>query len=189
MNIQIKLLTENAIIPTRGSDFAAGYDLYTTDYYELKPEERHLYKTGISTAMPDGYYGRIAPRSGLAYKKGIDVMAGVVDSDYRGEIGVLLINLSTENWLPETGKPIAQMIFEQHAMAYFDVVDTLSESNRGTSGLGHKDTTKNQSPPDPRKTPIKTTVNILERWKETGDDMNTPEKYEKVARERDKLIP
>jgi dUTP pyrophosphatase len=190
MNIQIKLLTTDAMIPTRGSDFAAGYDLYTTDRYELKPGERYLYKTGISTAMPNGYYGRIAPRSGLAYKKGIDVMAGVVDSDYRGEIGVLLVNLSTENWLPEFGKPIAQMIFEQHSEVYFDVVDILPESNRGTSGLGHKDTTtKKQTPSDPRKAPIKTSVNIVERWKEAGDDIPIPQKYESVAREREKLIP
>ena len=195
MNIQIKLLTPDAIVPTRGSEFAAGYDLYTTDRYELKPGERHLYNTNISTAMPNGYYGRIAPRSGLAYKKGIDVMAGVIDSDYRGEIGVLLINLSTENWLPELGndgkpKPIAQMIFEQHSEVYFDKVDVLPDSNRGTSGLGHKDTTtKKQAPIDPRKAPIKTSINIVERWKEAGDDVPIPQKYETVAREREKLIP
>jgi len=193
MNIQIKLLTPNAKLPTRGSDFAAGYDLYTTEPYELNPGERHLYKTGISTSMPNGYYGRIAPRSGYAYKNGIDVMAGVVDSDYRGEIGVLLVNLGQESVkLPviKDGKelPIAQMIFEQHSEVYFDVVDTLLESNRGTSGLGHKDTTTKQAPPDPRKSPIKTSVNIVERWKEAGDDIPTPQKYEAIAREREKLI-
>ncbi len=196
MNIQIKLLTSDAIVPTRGSDFAAGYDLYTSDRHELKPGERYLYKTGIATAMPNGYYGRIAPRSGLAYKKGIDVMAGVIDSDYRGEIGVLLVNLSTENWLPELDKngkllPIAQMIFEQHSEVYFDKVDVLPESNRGTSGLGHKDTSKQDHKPptpDPRKAPIKTSVNIVERWKEAGDDVPTPQKYEAIAREREKLI-
>jgi dUTP pyrophosphatase len=96
MKIQIKLLTPTSKIPTRGSDFAAGYDLYTTETYELKPGERHLYKTGLATAMPDGVYGRIAPRSGLAYKNGIDVMAGVIDSDYRNEIGVVLVNLGQE---------------------------------------------------------------------------------------------
>jgi dUTP pyrophosphatase len=190
MNIQIKLLDPNAKLPTRGSDFAAGYDLYTLDYYELKPGERHLYNTGVSTSMPNGYYGRIAPRSGLAYKKGIDVMAGVIDSDYRGAIGVLLVNLSTENWLPETGKPIAQMIFEQHGEVYFDVVDILPESNRGISGLGHKDTTtKKKEQLDPRKLPMKTAVNIVERWREAGDDVPIPQKYEAVAREREKLIP
>ena len=211
MNIQIKLLTPDAIVPTRGSEFAAGYDLYTTDRYELKPGERHLYNTNISTAMPNGYYGRIAPRSGLAYKKGIDVMAGVIDSDYRGEIGVLLINLSTENWLPELGndgkpKPIAQMIFEQHSEVYFDKVDVLLESKRNTGGFGHttdeinmagppthkEDTTitvKKKEQPDPRKAPIKTSVNIIERWKEAGDDIPIPQKYETVAREREKLIP
>jgi len=208
MNIQIKLLTTDAIVPTRGSDFAAGYDLYSTDRYELKPGERHLYGTGIATAMPNGYYGRIAPRSGLAYKKGIDVMAGVIDSDYRGEIGVLLINLSTENWLPELDnngkpKPIAQMIFEQHSEVYFDKVDVLLESKRNTGGFGHTDeinmagppthkedviTIKKQAPTDPRKAPIKTSVNIVERWKEAGDNIPIPQKYEDVAREREKLI-
>ena len=82
------------------------------------------------------------------------------------------------------------MIFEQHREVYFDVVDILPESNRGISGLGYKDTTvKKQSPPDPRKAPIKTSVNIVERWKEAGDDIPIPQKYEAVAREREKLIP
>ena len=93
MNISIKKLNELAIIPTRGSEHAAGHDLYATEEYTLKPLERKLFKTGISMAITEGMYGRIAPRSGLAYKAGIDVMAGVIDEDYRGDVGVILINL------------------------------------------------------------------------------------------------
>ena len=192
MNIQIKLLTSEAKLPTRGSDFAAGYDLYTIEHYELKPGERHLYKTGISTAMPNNIYGRIAPRSGYAYKNGIDVMAGVIDPDYRGEIGVLLVNLGQEPvQLPvvKDGKelPVAQMIFTIFNEVSFLVEDVLPESKRDEGGFGHTDNKKPQ-PLDPRKAPIKTSVNIIERWKEAGDDVPVPQKYESVAREREKLI-
>ena len=196
MNIQIKLLTPYAKTPTRGSDFAAGYDLYTTEPYELKPGERHLYKTGISTAMPNNVYGRIAPRSGYAYKNGIDVMAGVIDPDYRGEIGVLLVNLGQEPiQLPviKEGKelPIAQMIFTSFNEVMFTVEPALPESKRDEGGFGHTDGKKEHRPPtpDPRKAPIKTSINIVERWKEAGDDIPIPQKYETVAREREKLIP
>ena len=94
MKIQLKKLSENAIVPTRGSSGAAGYDLYSTEDYILKPGERKLFKTNISVKIPDGYYGRLAPRSGLAFKHGIDVLAGVIDSDYLGDIGVILLNTS-----------------------------------------------------------------------------------------------
>ena len=94
MKIQLKKLSENAIVPTRGSSGAAGYDLYSTEDYILKPGERKLFKTNISVKIPDGYYGRLAPSYGLAFKHGIDVLAGVIDSDYLGDIGVILLNTS-----------------------------------------------------------------------------------------------
>ena len=92
MQIEIKKLSENATLPTQGSYYAAGYDLYAAEKGIVHSECRLLIKTNISVSIPDGYYGRIAPRSGLAYKNGIDVMAGVIDSDYRGDIGVILYN-------------------------------------------------------------------------------------------------
>jgi dUTP pyrophosphatase len=86
--VSITKLNKSAIVPTRGSMKAAGYDLYTTEFHVLKPGERKLFKTGLSMAIPSGMYGRIAPRSGLALKNGLDVLAGVIDEDYRGEIGI-----------------------------------------------------------------------------------------------------
>lgn len=101
MLIQVKKLSENAIVPTRGSAGAAGYDLYSTEDYVLKPSERKLFKTNISMKIPDGYYGRLAPRSGLAFKNGIDVLAGVIDEDYLGDIGVILLNTNNKRLLNE----------------------------------------------------------------------------------------
>ena len=93
MKVELKLLSEAAKTPTKGTNQAAGYDLYAAQNAEIDPLKRALIKTNISIAIPKGYYGRIAPRSGLAYKNGIDVMAGVIDSDYRGDVGVILYNL------------------------------------------------------------------------------------------------
>ena len=95
--MKIKLLSDKAIVPSRGSKYAAGYDLYSVESYELKVGERKAFKTDVSMAIPHGYYGRIAPRSGLALKKGIDVLGGVIDEDYRGELLVILVNLGQEN--------------------------------------------------------------------------------------------
>ncbi len=148
--MNIKKLNDKAIIPTKGSKDAAGYDLYTTETYELKPGERKAFKTDISISIPTGLYGRIAPRSGLAVKNGIDVLAGVIDSDYRGEILVALINFGQESiTLPivKNGKetPIAQIIFEHHTQHEFNIVENLNETERNIDGFGSSDI----------KTPIK----------------------------------
>ena len=84
MKIQFKKLSKNAQVPVRAFETDAGYDLFASQYCEINPMERMIVPTDISVAIPQGYYGRIAPRSGLAVKNGIDVMAGVVDSSYRG---------------------------------------------------------------------------------------------------------
>ncbi len=193
MKIQIKLLNSTAKIPTKGSDFSAGYDLYTTEPYELKPGERHLYKTGISTAMPNGVYGRIAPRSGLAYKNGIDVMAGVIDSDYRNEIGVVLINLGQEPVkLPmiKDGKdvPIAQIIFENHNEAEFEKLDTLPESVRGLGGFGSSDDKKKVESVDLSTKSPKEASDLINKWLKTPDHSTSHQKYETVVREREKHL-
>lgn len=142
VTIAIKKLNELAKIPTRGSDSAAGYDLYSTEEYTLKPLERKLFKTGISVAIPLGLYGRVAPRSGLAYKDGLDVMAGVIDSDYRGDVGVILINLGNVDKKILMGDKIAQMIFEHYNDASFLETDDLSKTIRAEKGFGSTDTTK-----------------------------------------------
>lgn len=144
--MNIKKLSDKAVIPSKGSIGAAGYDLYTTESYELKPGERKAFKTDISLAIPEGFYGRVAPRSGLAVKYGIDVLAGVIDSDYRGEILVALINLGDKPiQLPiiKDGKEtaIAQIIFEGCGTVSggFVEVDDLNTTQRGTGGFGSSD--------------------------------------------------
>ncbi len=90
--LSFEKLDPNAMLPTRGSTYAAGLDLFSIEAATLGPKERRLIRTGLAVAIPKGYYGRLAPRSGLATNKGIDVLAGVIDADYRGEIGCLIYN-------------------------------------------------------------------------------------------------
>lgn len=139
INVQIQRLNDKATIPEYATPGAAGCELRATEFYILKPGERKLFKTGLAMAIPSGYYGRIAPRSGLAYKKGIDVLAGVIDEDYRGEVGVVLINHGQEDVNVMVGDSIAQMIFETCAQAGFDVVDKLDNTKRGSGGYGSTD--------------------------------------------------
>ena len=189
--LQIKKLTESATIPTKGSSHSAGYDLYTTESYTLKPLERKLFKTGISIAIPQGMYGRIAPRSGLAFKNGIDVMAGVIDEDYRGEIGIVIINLGQEEiTLPliKDGKnvPIAQIIFEFYNNLSLQIVNELTETNRGQGGFGSSDAKKKVE--SLIKFPKEIHSNIIDKWKKIGEETSSPPKYEDVIREREKQI-
>jgi dUTP pyrophosphatase len=155
------LITKNqqhAVIPTRGSPKAAGYDLYSTESYTLRPNERRLFKTGLSMAIPSGMYGRIAPRSGLAFKKGVDVLAGVIDEDYRGDIGVILINLGQEDFKVVVGDKIAQIIFEFYNEVSFEEQtvqsnpqEALGNTERGSGGFGSTDRLdKLMQPPHPK---------------------------------------
>jgi dUTP pyrophosphatase len=135
--VKVKFLNNNAKIPKKGSDNSAGYDLYSIETGVIKPRERRLIKTGLVLEIPSGYYGRIAPRSGLAFKSGIDVMAGVIDSDYRGEIGVILFN--TDNicdFIFGVGDKIAQIIFEKHYDFDMTLFNDLNETKRGDGGFG-----------------------------------------------------
>ena len=127
--VKINKLNNSAIVPTRGSVKAAGYDLYATENYVLKPGERKLFKTGLSMEIPSGLYGRIAPRSGLAFKNGIDVLAGVIDEDYRGEIGIILINLGSEDKAITANDKIAQIIFERHHDFEFEYVEKFERED------------------------------------------------------------
>jgi dUTP pyrophosphatase len=129
-------LTPNAILPVRGSAGAAGYDLYATDGYVVLPGHRVVVSTGVAVQLPPGTYGRIAPRSGLAVKHGLDTLAGVIDPDYTGELKVVLVN--TDMRVPFVIKPgyrIAQLILEQYVSA--DVVEgVLPDTTRGADGFG-----------------------------------------------------
>jgi dUTP pyrophosphatase len=138
MYINIKKLTDTAIIPSKGSDSAAGYDLYLDqDSAYLGEGERKLLPTGIVLEIPEGYYGRIAPRSGLAHKHGIDVLAGVIDADYRGEIKVILINLGQSPVALSRGDRIAQLIIEKCHNVSFVESDESTNTTRGAGGFGH----------------------------------------------------
>src|SRR5271155_5833085 len=111
--LYVKLLSQDATVPTRATKYSAGYDLYSNESVMIFPRGRALVKTGISVAFSTECYGRIAPRSGLAVKSGLDVGAGVIDPDYRGEIMVLLFNHSDSSVGIKTGDKIAQMILEK----------------------------------------------------------------------------
>lgn len=182
--LEIKKLNDKAVTPSKGSPQSAGYDLYSIEQYTLKPLERKLFKTGLAMSIPSGMYGRIAPRSGLAFKQGIDVMAGVIDEDYRQELGVVLINLSSEDvTLPiiKDGKEtaIAQIIFEFYNNVCVGVVGELNTTQRA-GGFGSTDVKKVESP--------KEANTLVQKWKDAGAEVPAPTKYETIIREREKLI-
>lgn len=129
-------LSENATVPTRGSTRAAGYDLYSAYDYSVAPLDKAIVKTDIQIAVPPGCYGRVAPRSGLAAKHFIDVGAGVVDEDYRGNVGVVLFNFSKETFEVKKGDRVAQLICERICYPELEECDTLDETARGAGGFG-----------------------------------------------------
>ena len=140
MKIEIKKLNENAVIPTRGSEQAAGYDLYaaTTEAVTIKPHETVKIGTGLAIAVPDGYFGAIFARSGLAAKQGLRPAncVGVADSDYRGEYIVALHNDTDVERTIEPKERIAQLVVMPYLAVEFDEVDELSETERGEGGFG-----------------------------------------------------
>ncbi|XP_036910471.1 deoxyuridine 5'-triphosphate nucleotidohydrolase, mitochondrial isoform X1 [Sturnira hondurensis] len=129
-------LSEHASAPTRGSARAAGYDLYSAYDYTVPPMEKALVKTDIQIALPAGCYGRVAPRSGLAAKHFIDVGAGVIDEDYRGNIGVVLFNFGKEKFEVKKGDRIAQLICERIYYPEIEEVQGLDDTDRGAGGFG-----------------------------------------------------
>ena len=140
MEINIKLLNENAKVPTRGSEYAAGYDLYAaTDYdIEIAPHSTVKIGTGISVELPNGTFGAIFARSGLATKKGLRPAncVGVCDSDYRGEYIVPMHNDTDEVMTIASGERIAQLIVMPFVGIEFNIVDELTETKRGDGGCG-----------------------------------------------------
>lgn len=135
--IKIKKIHEMAIIPKRSNRTDAGADLYSVDVLTIPPLSRGIVSTGVCIEVPEGFYARIAPRSGLAVKNGIDVLAGVCDSSYRGEIKVVLYNTDSEHAFDITyGDKIAQLIIEQHFNFEFEETEELSSTQRGNKGFG-----------------------------------------------------
>ena len=134
--LEFKRLDARATLPSRGSTSSAGLDLHCIDEITIGPRERFLAKTGLAVAIPHGYYGRVAPRSGLAVKQGLDVLAGVIDSDYRGEIGCLLYNTSDEPIHLPAGSKICQLIIEKIEMPTAVWAEDLIDTVRGSGGFG-----------------------------------------------------
>lgn len=131
-----KKLDHRATLPARGSQLAAGLDLYSIEDVTILPKQRALVPTGLAVAIPEGYYGHIAPRSGLATQKGLDVLAGVIDADYRGEIRCLLYNTGDEAiQLPAQSK-ICQLIIEKIITPVAVWADEISDTDRGSGGFG-----------------------------------------------------
>jgi dUTP pyrophosphatase len=139
MALNVTKLVSTAQLPVRATADSAGYDLVSIDNYVVLPGRRVVVSTGISVQLPPGTYGRIAPRSGLAVKHGLDTLAGVIDPDYTGEIKVVLQNLDMQQpFVIRPGYRIAQLILENYTVA--DVVEIPSENTpltqRGASGFG-----------------------------------------------------
>lgn len=134
--LSFRKLHPQAKLPTRGSAFAAGLDLYAVEEALLAPGGRAVVRTGLSVAIPQGFYGRVAPRSGLASAHGLDVLAGVIDSDYRGEILCALINHGREPFRIEAGMRMAQLIIEMIATPEPVWADELTDTTRGEAGFG-----------------------------------------------------
>lgn len=128
-------------LPTYQTNQSAGMDIRAnlTEPIELKPLERKLIPTGLYIALPDGYEAQIRPRSGLAIKHGITLLntPGTIDADYRGEIGVIMVNLSNEPFVINDGERICQMVVAQYQQIEWQTVESLDETERGAGGFGH----------------------------------------------------
>jgi len=139
LNIQIVNKSNNPL-PKYQTGQSAGLDLHAwlDEPVELKPGERTMIKTGLYLSLPAGYEAQIRPRSGLAFKQGITVInsPGTIDADYRGEIGIVLINHGQDSFTIQSGDRIAQMVIAKHEQALWNEVDSLDETARGTGGYG-----------------------------------------------------
>ena len=139
MKVQIINKSKHAL-PSYETSASAGMDLRANidESITLKPLERAIIKTGLFIALPVGYEAQVRPRSGLAAKNGISVLnaPGTIDADYRGEVGVILVNLSNDNFTINDGDRIAQMVIAKFEQASWEEVEVLSETKRGTGGFG-----------------------------------------------------
>ena len=142
--VNVKRVNKNAKLPVRSMAGAAGYDLTAAESAVVPAHSQCLVKTGLAIAIPPDCYGRVAPRSGLALKKFIDVGAGVIDSDYRGELGVVLFNFGKEDFVVNMGDRIAQLIFEKIKTPKIKELDSLEGTGRGAQGYGSTESMQNQ---------------------------------------------
>jgi len=136
MALRVKLLSANATLPMRSSAAAAGYDLFAAADAVIEAHGKALIATDIAIAVPPGYYGRIAPRSSLAWKQHIDLGAGVVDADYRGPVGVVMFNLAATPFNVRKGDRVAQLVLTKIATPPVLQVDDLDATERNEGGFG-----------------------------------------------------
>lgn len=136
IKVETRALEESAQIPRQAHHGDAGSDISTDESGYIRPGQRRLIGTGIAVAIPEGYVGYIKPRSGLAFRHGIDVLGGVIDSHYRGEIKVILLNTGESEFRYTQGDRIAQLVIQPVASVNFVEVPALSETVRGDGGFG-----------------------------------------------------
>jgi dUTP pyrophosphatase len=135
-NIKVKRIHPAAKLPARGTNWSVGADLCCLEAFTLGPRERKSVPTGLIIEIPPGWYGRVAPRSGLAKRHGVDTLAGVVDPDFRGELMALIVNTGEEPVSFDAGERIAQLIIERAAICDYVWADELGETERGDGGFG-----------------------------------------------------
>ena len=140
--VKVRIINKgNQPLPAYATPQSAGMDLRANieEAFTLKPLQRRLVPIGLFMALPEGYEAQVRPRSGLALKHGITVLntPGTIDADYRGEIGVVLVNLSDTDFVVNPGERIAQMVIAKHEQADFEIVTELDETERGAGGYGH----------------------------------------------------
>ena len=135
-SLSFKRLDPRATLPARGSALSAGLDICSIEDVTIEPKQRALVPTGLAVAIPEGYYGRVAPRSGLATRNGLDVLAGVIDADYRGELRCLLHNTGDETISLAAQSKICQLIIEKIITPEAVWVDEIGETDRGSGGFG-----------------------------------------------------
>jgi dUTP pyrophosphatase len=136
MQLKVKLLTPDAIAPRYAHDGDAGFDVFSCEDYTLQPGERHAFKLGFATELEPGYVCLVWDRSGLAAKQGLTNLAGVIDSGYRGEYAVVVLNTSNQPVAVSKGDRIAQMLVQPVQRVDITVVDELADSNRSSGGFG-----------------------------------------------------
>ncbi len=134
--LSFKKLDARAVLPARGSLLSAGLDISAIEDVVIEPKQRAVVRTGLAVAIPEGYYGRIAPRSGLAAKVGLDVLSGVIDADYRGEILCLLYNTGDDTIRLPAESKVCQLIIEKIITPAAVWAEDINETERGSGGFG-----------------------------------------------------
>jgi dUTP pyrophosphatase len=142
MTVKFRKSDPEAVLPTYAHPGDAGMDVRSVEEVVLEPGGRKLVRTGLVMMLPPGYEAQVRPRSGLALKNGVTVLntPGTIDADYRGEVGVIMVNLSNEPQTIENGERICQMVVARHSTVEWTLVEDLDETERGAGGFGHTGT-------------------------------------------------